>query len=53
MVYQSDDERVVSLVFFSLNGHPDEWYHTNWLDVRPDATVDRVLIRPEKFTHVE
>ncbi|MCI0708842.1 MAG: hypothetical protein L0154_01655 [Chloroflexi bacterium] len=52
-LHLNDDNRVIGVTFFALNGHPDEWSHTNWLDMNPDGTVNGVLIRPDKFKPVE
>lgn len=34
-----DDERVVAVVFFALDGNPAEWGHTNWLQVDSDGAI--------------
>lgn len=33
------DERVVGVAVFALNGVPDEWGHTNWLEMNPDGEI--------------
>lgn len=33
------DERVVAVVPFALNGRPDEWGHTNWLEMSIDGVI--------------
>lgn len=33
------DERVVGVALFALNGVPDEWGHTNWLEMSPDGDI--------------
>lgn len=33
------DPRVKILAPFALNGHPDEWGHTNWLIINPDGQI--------------
>ena len=33
------DERVIGVALFALNGVPDEWGHTNWLEMSPDGEV--------------
>jgi len=33
------DERVIGVIPFALNGRPDEWGHTNWLEMSPDGEI--------------
>jgi len=33
------DERVTAVIPFALNGTPDEWSHTNWLEMSPDGEI--------------
>ena len=33
------DDRVIGVVPFALNGTPDEWGHTNWLEMSPDGEI--------------
>jgi hypothetical protein len=34
-----DDDCVVGVTFFTLDGHPDEWAHTNWLELDAEGNV--------------
>jgi hypothetical protein len=33
------DERVIGVIPFALNGTPDEWGHTNWLEMSPEGEI--------------
>ena len=33
------DERVIAVIPFAFNGRPDEWGHTNWLEISPDGEI--------------
>ncbi len=33
------DERVIAVIPFAFNGTPDEWSHTNWLEMSPDGEI--------------
>ena len=33
------DERVIGVIPFALNGTPNEWGHTNWLEMSPEGEI--------------
>ena len=33
------DERVIGVIPFAFNGRPDEWGHTNWLEMSPEGEI--------------
>lgn len=33
------DERVIAVIPFAFNGTPNEWSHTNWLEMSPDGEI--------------
>jgi hypothetical protein len=41
-----DDERLIAITPFALDGNPDEWRHSNWLEIGEDGTILSVQIRP-------
>ena len=40
------DPRLIAITPFALNGHPDEWHHSNWLDMHQDGSILGVYITP-------
>ena len=40
------DSRIIAITPFALNGHPDEWNHTNWLQMDSDGTILDIQITP-------
>lgn len=41
-----DDPRILSITPFALDGHHDEWGHSNWLEMSRDDTILGVIISP-------
>jgi hypothetical protein len=41
-----NDERLIAITPFALDGHPDEWRHSNWLEVGVDGEILSVQINP-------
>jgi hypothetical protein len=41
-----EDERLIAITPFALNGYPDEWHHTNWLEMNSDGAVLSIQISP-------
>ena len=41
-----DDPRIIAITPFALNGHPDEWSHTSWLDMSTNGTILGIKISP-------
>ena len=39
-----DDPRLIAITPFALNGHPDKWGHSNWLNMAADGIVQDVMI---------
>ncbi len=41
-----DDQRLITVTPFALDGHPDEWHHSNWLEMSAEGKVLSVQINP-------
>jgi hypothetical protein len=41
-----DDERIIAITPFALDGHPHEWGHSNWLQMDIDGTILSIQITP-------
>ena len=44
-----DDVRVAAVTPFALDGNPEEWGHTNWLDVGADGRILGWHIDPARW----
>lgn len=44
-----DDERVVAITPFALDGNPAEWGHTNWLAIDENGRISGWLIDPTQW----
>jgi hypothetical protein len=41
-----DDDRLIAITPFALDGHPDEWGHSNWLEMDENGAILSVQISP-------
>ncbi|MFZ0543912.1 MAG: hypothetical protein WAM60_00645 [Candidatus Promineifilaceae bacterium] len=41
-----DDERIIAITPFALDGNPDEWRHSNWLEMDTDGSIRSIQINP-------